>query len=192
MGRQPHQLVFDRFHPSVQVSLPGRQGRPGRQPPVGRDQFHHRLRPGQIQLAVKESSPGEFARARWPRPRGQQIQPPVAGQLHHVLPGIAVRRAKHQGHAVVDVPLLVEHMPIGGGVSLQPRQIPSRSAGPEHPGRHRDGLVPRQTDNAQPGGGGRGGNGGNGLAHESRLLYIQYKASIPARPVLVQWPPPLS
>ena len=113
-------------------------------PPVCRDQVHDRFGLGQTQLAVQKGAAGVLA-------GGGRLcaccktgfhQPPrhraaaVAGKLHHILAGIAVRRAEKQGNALVKGFFSVHEMPEQRGVAFSLFHFFCRVCRVEHPGSH--------------------------------------------------------
>ena len=76
----------------------------------GVDQLAHRLRLDQVQLAVQHRAAGELTRRRVPGSGGVQRReepgrrqlPSVAGQLDHVLAGVAVRTGKDGVEPAID------------------------------------------------------------------------------------------
>ena len=139
-------------------------------PPVCRDQVHDRFRLRQTQLAVQKGAAGVLAgggrlctggKADFHQTAGHRISA-VAGKLHHILAGIAVRRAEKQGNALVKGFFPVHEMPEQRGVALGLFHFFCRVCRVEHPGRHGIALCAGQAHHgnaARPGGRCDGGNG---------------------------------
>ena len=139
-------------------------------PPVCRDQVHDRFGLRQTQLAVQEGAAGVLA-------GGGRLcaccktgfhQPPrhraaaVAGKFHHILAGVAVRRAEKQSNALVKGFFPVHEMPEQRGVALGLFHFFCRVCRVEHPGSHLIALrtgEPHHGNAACPGGRCNGGNG---------------------------------
>ena len=173
VGHEIHQAVVDCPHPAAQGAgeLPG--GLPHGGGGLRVDEIRHRLRLGQIQLAVEEGPPGELPRPGLPHPLGKQgLQPQlehrrraVALKLRRVLPGVAAGRPGDGGQGLVN----------GGTVGAQQGAVDQPAAlilrqglsagGAEHGGGGLDGAVSAQAQDADGTGEGGRGNGGDGLGH---------------------------
>ena len=173
VGSLLQQPLFDGLDfPGQHPGAPRQGGFPGLLP-AGGDKAHHRLGLGQVHLAVEEGPAGEL-----PRPGGSgpgiqhqleqalcHVQPPVAGELHHVLTGVAFWPPVHQGHHVVQLlPAGRIGAPQLGGVALHLGELLPADA-PEHLLRHGESLPAGDAHNANAPRRRGGGDGGNGLFH---------------------------
>lgn len=114
----------------------------------------------QVQLAVEKRPAGKLPRPGWPGARGkqspqnagEQIGPPMAGDLHHILTGIAVGRSENQGHAFVNIPFFVRHVAVGRCISGKAVKRTRRACRTENTGGDGNGIPARNPHYAEPAG----------------------------------------
>ena len=134
---------------------------------IGRDQVHNGLGLGQPQLAVQEGTAGVLARgggggtgcdAAFHQPPGHRTAA-VAGKLHHILAGVAVRCPEEEGHALVKGFLPFHEMPKQSSVALGIFYPLCRVGRAEHLCRHGIALRAGKTHHGNAACAGRGCNG---------------------------------
>ena len=83
----------------------------------------------------------------------------MAGDLHHILTGIAVGRSENQGHAFVNIPFFVRHVAVGRCISGKAVKRTRRACRTENTGGDGNGIPARNPHYAEPGRRCRGGQG---------------------------------
>ena len=193
---QAGELLPDGPHPLGQGPAAAGLGLPGGLLAPRADELHHRLCLGQVHLPVEEGPAGELPRLGRGGPGGQhlleqtpgEVQPPVAGELHHVLPGVAFGGGEYQGHHVVQLfPGGGVRPAQGGGIAPHLGDLPPVPA-PEHPVRHGPGLRPGDAHNADAPRRRPGGDGGDGPLALWHSLFPPYRKGGRPADALLQSP----
>ena len=125
MRRKREQVVLDLGDAAAQGALLDGQRRPCRAAVFGADDVDDRLGLGEVDLAVEKGALGELAclcRLGACFEDGAQnllrdVDAAVTGKLHHILAGVAVRCAKHQGDCLVQLFAVLDDLSEGGGVA---------------------------------------------------------------------------
>ena len=152
-------------------------------PPLGRDQVGHSFRLGQAELPVQESAAGILARGSGRRTCGNAAfhqaachrSAAVTGQLHHILPGIAVGRPEEQGHSLVKTLPVLHKTAEQCGIALGILHTLGRVLRTEHLLCHSIALRPGQTHHRNAPRSRRCGNGGDrGMLHTLSPFFLVY------------------
>ena len=144
MGLQAGQRLFFRRDLFRECAAKGCICQRSSLPAIGRDQVHHGFGLGQAQLSVQEGPPGIFAGSRrnCPGLDAALHQSPghgaaaMAGQLDHILTGVAVGCAEEERHALVEGFLPFPKFSEQSGVALGIQNALVRVRRVEHPVRH--------------------------------------------------------
>ena len=130
MRGKAQQPFLDRVDAAAQRSFSHREGGARGAAVFGADYVHDSLSLGQVELAVEKGAFCELARLRRNSARVEHgakdelcdKQPSVAGELHHVLTRVAVRRAENQRDRFINSLAVRDYPAVGGGVALHLRK----------------------------------------------------------------------